>query len=111
MKINLSIVIVLYKEQPPKYVGSGIEDNIILVDNTPERDLQINLPNVKYIPLKKNYGIAKALNVAFSTVNRWESGKTRPNLTAMKQIKLFCEKNNIPFDSLENVWLCQSKGE
>ena len=65
MKINLSIVIVLYKEQPPKYVGSGIEDNIILVDNTPERDLQINLPNVKYIPLKKNYGIAKALNVGF----------------------------------------------
>ena len=54
---------------------------------------------------------AKALNVAFSTVNRWESGKTRPNLTAMKQIKLFCEKNNIPFDSLEKVWLCQSKGE
>ena len=32
---------------------------------------------------------AKALNVAFSTVNRWEFGKTHPNMTAMKQ---FCSR-------------------
>ena len=48
---------------------------------------------------------AKALNVAFSTVNRWESGKTHPNMTAMKQLKLFCDENNISFDELQNAWL------
>ncbi|MDY2985221.1 MAG: helix-turn-helix transcriptional regulator [Synergistes jonesii] len=48
---------------------------------------------------------AKALNVAFSTVNRWESGKTHPNMTAMKQLKIFCDVNNISFDELQNAWL------
>ena len=36
---------------------------------------------------------AKEVNVSFSMVNRWESGKTKPNLIAMKNIKEFCEKN------------------
>ncbi|KEJ92227.1 helix-turn-helix domain-containing protein [Synergistes jonesii] len=52
---------------------------------------------------------AKALNVAFSTVNRWESGKTHPNMTAMKQLKIFCDVNNISFDELQNAWLNKSK--
>ena len=30
---------------------------------------------------------AKKLGVAFSTVNRWEQGKSKPNLVAMKNIK------------------------
>jgi len=51
---------------------------------------------------------AKALNVAFSTVNRWESGKTHPNMTAMKQIKEFCDNNEIPFDDLQKAWLDQT---
>lgn len=52
---------------------------------------------------------AKALNVAFSTVNRWESGKTHPNMTAMKLLKIFCDENNISFDELQNTWLNKSK--
>ena len=52
---------------------------------------------------------AKALNVAFSTVNRWESGKTNPNMTAMKQLKKFCDENNISYDELENVWLSKTR--
>jgi len=48
---------------------------------------------------------AQELNVAFSTVNRWEAGKSHPNITAMKRIKLFCEKNAISFDNLQVVWL------
>lgn len=27
---------------------------------------------------------AKEINVSFSTVNRWEGGKSKPNLNAMK---------------------------
>lgn len=48
---------------------------------------------------------AKEIKVSFSTVNRWEGGKTKPNLTAMKNIKAFCDKNSIEFDKLEELWL------
>jgi putative transcriptional regulator len=48
---------------------------------------------------------AKEINVAFSTVNRWEGGKAKPNLSAMKNIKMFCEKNNIEYSPIEEAWL------
>lgn len=48
---------------------------------------------------------AKKLGVAFSTVNRWEQGKSKPNLVAMKNIKAFCEENDIPYADIENAWL------
>lgn len=48
---------------------------------------------------------AKEVNVSFSTVNRWESGKTKPNLIAMKCIKEFCDKNNAEYTKLEELWL------
>ena len=48
---------------------------------------------------------AKELNVTFSTVNRWECGKARPNLTAMKSIKAFCDRNNIEYSNVEEAWL------
>ena len=52
---------------------------------------------------------AKEVNVSFSTVNRWESGKTKPNLNAMKSIKEFCNKNNIEYSELEELWLSLGK--
>lgn len=48
---------------------------------------------------------AKKLGVAFSTVNRWEQGKSKPNLVAMKNIKDFCEVNDIAYDDIESAWL------
>ena len=48
---------------------------------------------------------AKKLGVAFSTVNRWEQGKSKPNLVAMKNIKVFCEENDIPYADIEEAWL------
>ena len=48
---------------------------------------------------------AKELNVALSTVNRWELDKIRPNLKAMKAIKEFCEEKNIPYVPIEKEWL------
>ena len=41
---------------------------------------------------------AKEIGVSFATVNRWESGKTKPTYKAMKLIDDFCKKNNINFD-------------
>ena len=52
---------------------------------------------------------AKEVNVSFSTVNRWETGKTRPNLMAMKSIKYYCEKNKVDFDRLEELWLSEER--
>ena len=48
---------------------------------------------------------AKELQVSVATINRWETGKARPNITAIKRIKAFCVANQLPFDGLENAWL------
>ncbi len=41
---------------------------------------------------------AKELGVSFATVNRWETGKTKPTYKTMKLIDEYCRKNNINFD-------------
>ena len=46
----------------------------------------------------------RALEVSFSTVNRWESGKSKPNMSAMKKIKEFCAANHVYFSDLEKTW-------
>ena len=48
---------------------------------------------------------AKALNVALSTVNRWELNKVKPNVKAMKAIKKFCDENGLPYEDVEEEWL------
>ena len=47
---------------------------------------------------------ARELNVSFSSVNRWESDRSKPNMVAMKNIKAFCESHNIDFSNLEKEW-------
>lgn len=42
--------------------------------------------------------------MAFSTVNRWESGRAKPNLKAMKSINTFCLDNDISYEVLEESW-------
>ena len=41
---------------------------------------------------------AKELGVSFATVNRWESGKTKPTYKTMKLLDEYCRNNNIDFD-------------
>ena len=48
---------------------------------------------------------AKKIGVAFSSVNRWETGRAKPNLKAMKSINTFCLDNNIPYETIEEAWL------
>ena len=45
---------------------------------------------------------AATLHGSVATINRWEKGHSKPNMTAMKALKAFCEKNNLPFDEIEN---------
>lgn len=48
---------------------------------------------------------AKEIKVAFSTVNRWECGKAKPNINAMKNIKKFCFNHDIDYSTVEEAWL------
>jgi len=57
---------------------------------------------------------ARELNVSFSSVNRWESGRAKPNLAAIKSIRDFCDSHHIDFSVLEKAWFDmnrQNKGE
>ena len=46
---------------------------------------------------------AKEVGVAFATVNRWETGKAKPNLKTMKLIDEYCKKNSVDFDISEEI--------
>ena len=65
METRTGVVVILYRSVERNYetlIGHpGIE--VILVDNTPARDLGIGGGNVHYIPLKENRGIATAQNI------------------------------------------------
>lgn len=50
---------------------------------------------------------AQKLNVALSTVNRWELNKAKPNMKAMKAIKAFCEEQQVSFEGIESAWLAE----
>ena len=47
---------------------------------------------------------AEYMNVSFATVNRWENGKARPNIKAMKALKQYCAKHDLPYEPLEKNW-------
>ena len=46
---------------------------------------------------------AKQIGVSYTTVNRWETGKSKPNLKTMKLIDDYCKKNSIDYDVSEKV--------
>ncbi len=48
---------------------------------------------------------AKEIGVVPATVNRWETRKAKPNLTAMRAIKGFCIAHNYPYNGIESCWL------
>lgn len=52
---------------------------------------------------------AKELCVTASTINRWEHGKSKPNLTALKNLKAFCEKNHLQYELIETEWFNAQK--
>lgn len=54
---------------------------------------------------------ASALKVSVSTINRWETGKVRPNLTAMKHLKQFCDEYNLMYENIEKEWFSHSQGD
>ena len=39
--------------------------------------------------------LARALNVSFTTINRWENNKTTPNKMAQGVFDAFCKEHNV----------------
>ncbi|WP_326513642.1 helix-turn-helix transcriptional regulator [Clostridium intestinale] len=54
---------------------------------------------------------ARELGFSFSSINRWESGKSKPTMSAMKKIMEFCESHNLDFGSIEKHWNEHGKDE
>lgn len=57
---------------------------------------------IKYIrgkQLLSQSDFANEIGVSFSTVNRWENGKSIPKISTYKLICNYCRINNIPFDA------------
>ena len=46
---------------------------------------------IRHKCLMSQIEFAEALGVSFATVNRWESGRSKPNFKTMKLINSFCE--------------------
>ena len=47
--------------------------------------------------------MAKELGVAFATVNRWESGRCKPNYNAQRAFANFCKAHYIDVETLEDI--------
>lgn len=45
--------------------------------------------------------MAKELGVAFATVNRWESGRCKPNYKAQKAFADFCAKRSVELSDID----------
>lgn len=48
---------------------------------------------------------AEELEVSKATINRWEKGKSKPNIEAMKKIKAFCDNTGFPYEAIEKEWI------
>ena len=57
-----------------------------------------DVKHIRQRSLMSQEAFAKALGVSFTTVNRWETGKSRPSYKTMKLIDDFCKANAIDFD-------------
>lgn len=62
------------------------------------------LKNIRQHCFLSQEAFARELNVSFSSVNRWEGSRAKPNLSAMKKIKTFCDQQDIDFSILEREW-------
>lgn len=62
-----------------------------------------NIKVVRQKSLLSQEAFAKALGVSFTTVNRWETGKSKPSYKAMKQIDDFCKQNQVNFDISQEI--------
>ncbi len=93
--MQIAIVVVLYQQTPLEYIYKNQELSIIVVDNTPNRNLAINYRHITYLPLGDNYGIAKALNIGFSKAKelgaQWVLTMDQDSILPDDMIEKYCD--------------------
>jgi len=47
--------------------------------------------------------LARALNVSYATVNRWENSRTKPLKITQSAFLSFCENHDVDFDAKKRV--------
>lgn len=57
-----------------------------------------DVKGIRQKSLLSQEAFAKELGVSFTTVNRWESGKTKPSYKAMKLINDFFAAHDFTYD-------------
>ena len=70
-----------------------------------QKSLSGAIKNMRIKALMSQEDLAKTLRVSVGTINRWENGKTCPNITAMNHIKAFCVERDLPYETIESEWL------
>ena len=97
-KKDIAILVVLYNEQPPSYIFDNIGCEIIIIDNTPKRSLAIKGDNIVYLPLKRNLGIACALNVgmkkAISMGKQWAITMDQDSILPQNMLEAYIDYVN-----------------
>ncbi len=63
-----------------------------------------NIKQIRHKCFLSQEALAKELGVSFATVNRWETGKTKPTYKTLKLIDDYCKNHNIEFN-ISNEWL------
>ena len=66
--------------------------------------LPIVLKMTRQKALQTQEMFAKEIKVSVATINRWETGRTKPNLSAMRSLKDFCEKHDLSYSDIEKEW-------
>ena len=66
--------------------------------------LSTEIRNIRQSCFLSQKEFSETLDVSFSTVNRWETGKSTPNCGMMRKIALFCKQNGIDSTAVDNAW-------
>ncbi|MBQ8417943.1 MAG: helix-turn-helix domain-containing protein [Phascolarctobacterium sp.] len=66
-------------------------------------EIGVKIRNIRQQSLLSQQDFAQILGVSFCTVNRWETGKTKPAYRALKTLNEFCRANNIEFNVIKEL--------
>lgn len=78
-------------------------NNAIVLLGGCDMSFSTDIKVIRQKSLLSQEAFAQALGVSFTTVNRWEGGKSKPSYKAMKLIDEFCKENNIDFDVSKEI--------
>ena len=62
-----------------------------------------DIRKIRHRVLLTQEDFAKEIGVSYATINRWETGKAKPNIKTRKLIDAYCKKNQIDFDIREEI--------